>query len=509
MKRVLMTNFFFAKYTGSELHVLEMARLFEKRGYEVTIAVFQKAYPLLEKADTIRVVDVLNEELEIVDYDIVFVQHYPVLDYLCCRYNISYKKLIVSKLSVISDLEYLPVCVSDADLILCVSDECADDVYKTIVECSKVRVFKNSVSEEFFEAYSPEGQAHELKRIAIISNHVPVEIQEFAQVISGQYELDYIGVQYSPRLVDAELLKKYDLIITIGRTVQQCFAAGIPVYVYDYFGGPGYIDDGNFDEAEKNNFSGRGNFGKKTALELKEDIELNYEKNLGNLEKLNSISREEYSYDFNFEQIYQELLPEEKWARKEMKYYYGTEKQRMMMYTQVAHKYALSESITSQLYFDYGEGFKECESITWQSSEAFDITRTFEVIKPVKRLRFDPCDIPSECSISEVYINGKRKEGYSGVQKRFFDSDSQFIVELSEEEQALNSLSMKFIYKFRGLCGEEAMSDCFKDNAELKRQLSASETRIKELEETIVAIREYYKMTSKNIIKRILGIFKR
>lgn len=509
MKRVLMTNFFFAKYTGSELHVLEMARLFEKKGYEVTIAVFQKAYPLLEKADTIRVVDVLNEGLDVVDYDVVFVQHYPVMDYLCCRYNISYKKLIVSKLSVISDLEHLPVCASEADLILCVSDECADDVYKTIGECSKVRVFKNSVSEEFFEAHSQGKQDYELRKIGIISNHVPAELQEFEQAVSGQYEIDYIGVQYSPRLVDVELLKNYDLIITIGRTVQQCFAVGIPVYVYDYFGGPGYIDDVNFDEAEKNNFSGRGNFGKKSALEIKEDIESNYAKNLSNLEKLNVIARKEYSYDTNFDQIYKELLPETKWSRKEMNYYCGTEKQRMLMYTQIAHKYALNESITSQLYLDYGEGFKECESITWQSSENYDITKTFNIPRAVKRLRFDPCDIPSECSILEVCINGKRKEEYWGIQKQFFDFDPQFIIELSEEEQGFDGLDIAVTYKFRGLRGEEALSKCFKDNTELRQQLLGAETRINELEDTIVAIREYYKMTPKNIAKRILGIFKR
>ena len=297
MKRVLMTNFFFAKYTGSELHVLEMARLFEKRGFEVTIAVFEKAYPLLAKTDTIRVVEVLNEELENFDYDIVFVQHYPVLDFLCCKYNISYKKLIVSKLSVINDLEHLPVCASEADYILCVSDECADEVYKMLEKTSKVRVFKNSVSDEFFDSYENKAKYYELKKIAVISNHVPEEVQELAEILEGQCSVDYIGIQYSPKLVDAKLLKQYDLVITIGRTVQQCFALGVPVYVYDYFGGPGYINDENFVEAEKNNFSGRGEFGTRTASELKTDIVSNYEKSLLYLEKLHLVAKKEYSYD--------------------------------------------------------------------------------------------------------------------------------------------------------------------------------------------------------------------
>ena len=122
MKQVLITNFCFEKYTGSELHVLEVARWFQRKNYNVTIAVFKKAYPLLENAGTIHIVDVLDEQLQVYDFDIVFAQHYPVLDYLCCKYDISYNNLIVSKLSVISDFEYLPVFTSYADLILCVSD---------------------------------------------------------------------------------------------------------------------------------------------------------------------------------------------------------------------------------------------------------------------------------------------------------------------------------------------------------------------------------------------------
>ena len=85
MKQVLITNFFFERYTGSELHVLEMARLFKNKGYEVTIAVFRKGYPLLEKMENFHVIDVLKEELQSQDYDVVFVQHYPVFDYLCCK----------------------------------------------------------------------------------------------------------------------------------------------------------------------------------------------------------------------------------------------------------------------------------------------------------------------------------------------------------------------------------------------------------------------------------------
>lgn len=42
MKNVLITNYFFEKYTGSELHVLEVARFFTSKGYNTTIVCQRK-----------------------------------------------------------------------------------------------------------------------------------------------------------------------------------------------------------------------------------------------------------------------------------------------------------------------------------------------------------------------------------------------------------------------------------------------------------------------------------
>ena len=50
-KKVLITNLYFQKFTGSELHVLEFAHLFKEKGYDVVIAVYKKSYPLLQELD--------------------------------------------------------------------------------------------------------------------------------------------------------------------------------------------------------------------------------------------------------------------------------------------------------------------------------------------------------------------------------------------------------------------------------------------------------------------------
>lgn len=502
MKTVLITNLYFAKYTGSELHALEIAQLFKKWGYEVTIAVFEKAYPLIGNADGIQVVECLTEDLEKTEFNVVFVQHYPVFDYLCCKYDISCKKLIVSKLSVINDLEYLPICTPKADLILCVSEECAEQVYQEIGYDKRVKVFKNSVSESCFVEEEQRERRNKVEKIAIISNHVPKELLELSEVMQGSCMIDYIGAEYEPRLVNADLLRNYDLVITIGRTVQQCFALKIPVYVYDYFGGPGYINDINFALAEKNNFSGRGGFERKTAEELKADIEDNYQINLGEIEKLYSIAKEEYNYVKNFEQIYQELMSDNNTEYKVMDFYKEDEKKRMIVYGNAIPSHRFSKRIFSQLYVDYGEGLKEEDSIKWYASENYIITRSFEINKRVNALRFDPCDIPAKCYIYEVRIGGQIKEEYSNKTEDFLHYDPQFIIELSEEEKASEKMTIEISYRFKG-------NDCREASMLMQNQLQRAENEVFVLTNTIEEIREYYKITPRNIMKRLLGFLKK
>lgn len=61
------------------------------------------------------------------------------------------------------------------------------------------------------------------------------------------------------------------------------------------------------------------------------------------------------------------------------------------------------------------------------------------------------------------------------------------------------------MYKFQAFNGQ----DIRKMYNELQYNLDVSENQIKDLKNTIESIREYYKLTPKNIIKRILNIFKR
>lgn len=78
-KKVLITNLYFQKFTGSELHVLEFAHLFKEKGYDVVIAVYKKSYPLLQELEEgITVIECQKEALKEMEFEIVFIQHFPV-----------------------------------------------------------------------------------------------------------------------------------------------------------------------------------------------------------------------------------------------------------------------------------------------------------------------------------------------------------------------------------------------------------------------------------------------
>ena len=332
-KKVLITNLYFQKFTGSELHVLEFAHLFKEKGYDVVIAVLKKAYPLLQELEEgITVIECPREALKETEFDIVFIQHFPVFDYLASRYELKYKRMVVSKLSVINAMENLPICTPEAAFILCVSPECADMVAMQVAKDTKIRVFQNCVESEYFEGSSEyAGYQRALDKIAVISNHIPQELLELKEKMGGYYQVDLIGLGYRTEQVNAEFLQQYDLVITIGRTVPRCLAMGVPVYVYDYLGGPGYLKEENFSLAERNNFSGRG-FEKKTSDELFQEIKEGYGQAGEWLPLWQKIAAVDYQYAKRFDEMYEELMasPELDECRT---YYSGLEAERMKFYS--------------------------------------------------------------------------------------------------------------------------------------------------------------------------------
>lgn len=105
----------------------------------------------------------------------------------------------------------------------------------------------------------PERSHERLTKVLVVSNHVPPEVWEACRLLRERnIDVKVFGEQGEYSLVTPEVLADVDAVVTIGKTVQYCLTAGIPVYVYDHFGGFGYLNEGNLETAARNNYSGRG-----------------------------------------------------------------------------------------------------------------------------------------------------------------------------------------------------------------------------------------------------------
>lgn len=111
------------------------------------------------------------------------------------------------------------------------------------------------------------------RRILAISNHLPDEVRDALAILRGSAEVKYIGRNGGEVvLVTPQHIAECDLVISIGKSIQYGLVGRTPVYVYDHFGGPGYLEEANFETATYRNFSGRCTPVRRDAEWLASDI---------------------------------------------------------------------------------------------------------------------------------------------------------------------------------------------------------------------------------------------
>lgn len=111
----------------------------------------------------------------------------------------------------------------------------------------------------------------------MISNHVPAELgQAMQQLTAMGRDVRHIGMQGDYSLVGPADITAADLVIAIGKSVPYAIALSRPVYIYDHFGGDGWLNPANFAGNLYHNFSGRPNTRRLEAADLVREIESGY-----------------------------------------------------------------------------------------------------------------------------------------------------------------------------------------------------------------------------------------
>ncbi|HAS6502882.1 TPA: hypothetical protein GRR52_08740 [Vibrio parahaemolyticus] len=281
MKHILITCHQLKNFAGSENMVLDFSTELRRQGYDVTVATLQFSEPIksIFIQNCVRVVNICESDLEVKKYDYLICFHHIVLSYLIGK-GISSKKTCFFSLGPSEPLEKPPSYYYLFNYGFFNSEECLEAhsrFFKDSFLESRTKVFLNSVSCDFINNNST-NELKEIKKICIVSNHPPKEVQLLAEVAKARgLDIDIIGRGKNSKHIHVtpKVLKNYDAVITIGRTVQYCLALGIPVFCYDRFGGPGYINLNNIDSSEKYNFSGRCCAEKYNVEELLNEITSN------------------------------------------------------------------------------------------------------------------------------------------------------------------------------------------------------------------------------------------
>lgn len=301
--RVLITQNSLRKINGSEVVTYELAKFLKSNGYEVDVYTHVYDYPVkkyFEEAD----INVTTNSLNLKSYyDIIWVHHQVLPRAVIESIATHPTRVFFFHMSGVLPLESPYIHNLEERLAsksVFVSEEALNLIRVRIPSTQQTALFQNPAPLAYAE-YQPE--AHELmspRKVLVVSNHAPKEIIELTK-ISQDYtsiHFDYRGEssQETTELIDIETLRQYDLVITIGKTVQYCLCANIPVYVYDHLGGPGYLNKHNFKKAEYHNFSGRG-FKQKDSEVIFNDILSGYAEAAKYQTKQRKVYLEKFSID--------------------------------------------------------------------------------------------------------------------------------------------------------------------------------------------------------------------
>ena len=272
--RVLLCNNALRNHTGSEIHCRELAEHLIANGHSVTAASFLIGEPIageLERAGA-EIVPLDSGRL-VSEWDLIWTHHVTCFAEIHARRRLRARSHVHGLLSSVLPIERVPfpadIALDTRHFTLLANAPLTANVAKPLLpNRMHINILWNLAPPIWQVA---EGRRREtLGKIAVVSAHPPAELLELEQ-LAGRHglQLQFFGNNADNSVrITPEVLTPFDAVITIGKTVQYCLAAGIPVFVYDHFGGPGWLDRLNIEAAEHDNYSGKCTPGPRPAETL-------------------------------------------------------------------------------------------------------------------------------------------------------------------------------------------------------------------------------------------------
>jgi hypothetical protein len=433
MAKILITVSRILNYSGSELVVLDLARYLVSQRHKVTVAtsyVHPRFDELVSEIGVSLIIIKSSSVLTTTHFDIIWSHHSQILDICLLDLNITGDRVVFSSLSPFVPEECPPIYASNLTFIITNSQENKDVVIGYGYEPDFIKVLPNPVPDPVF-ILQKIARDDRLSKIGIVTNHLCSELSEAVNIFRNNKSIivDIYGIDHDYRLVTPELLLKYDLIVTIGRTVQSCIVLGLPIYCYDHFGGPGYLSAENYKRAAYFNFSGRCS-GKKDVNQICFEILDGYAQALNDIQVISASSRERYRLSRHVDHLLSEISTSPVLNYESMGAFQQALRARKQNHT------SLFNRCTAELYWieatdDY---YNEHQKVSVSYSfDQRDVRVRFifpNQLFNIRALRLDICDKPGGFLISGINLqdeNGKIIWIWDNLTEIFFNLSSDFI----------------------------------------------------------------------------------
>lgn len=272
------------------------------------------------------------EEITSADFfgelDLILAFHFPLLDSLLLR-GVKAKKIVSWSLSPYEAFEAYPFYWQELSILVANSEETKRARSRVQhIPKEKIIVVNNSLPVKFLRPIQnnlPSPSNSSCLNIVVVSNHIPRELHELihlTRVSENDPLWDLVAIPANiKRLVrnlsfvscgiggdlckeiEPNFLNSFDVIISIGKTVQYGLGMGISVFEYDRFGGRGYITPNNYNHAREFNFSGRPEQRRLSAVQLAEEIWENYHQAQMNVKILQDWAKRDFLITKQLEEL--------------------------------------------------------------------------------------------------------------------------------------------------------------------------------------------------------------
>lgn len=276
--RVLVLTNHFAEFAGSEVVALEVARWFAGCGDDVVLAANLVRAPMSsEAADLTLTTDF--EGLALETFDLIWCQHdlltlAPWSAFENAARSGSFPHTVLASLSPFEPYEHVDGVLANALLadVYANSEETAAEIKRRNPRLRRVRVFHNAAPPEFWNPDQSPAQ-DVLRSVLSISNHPPAELTAALAILRSRgIATREMGLHQDYARVRPEDLGAADAVVSIGKTAVYALSRSRPLYMYDGFGGDGWLGRDNFQHSAFHNFSGRPRCRRLSAEEIASEL---------------------------------------------------------------------------------------------------------------------------------------------------------------------------------------------------------------------------------------------